>query len=252
MIRDRLAQSAPGGKEAFRATAALKENRDLRVSKGFLVRPALKDSKEIAAVPDHRENRAPSVRQGPKASVAKAALKVRQDPRVSGVKPALRVNLALRDPRARHLPSLWELSPPVLPQPSPPIRRTPGSPWTSWFPSVLQALRENPARQVPRARKGLRASGAKPALRDLRARHLPSLWELSPLVLPQPSPPIRQTPGSPWTLWFPLAPRGRKVNLVKLDPKDRRASLGRLLKLQWSKIYLLSTRFGLKLRRQIS
>ena len=92
MIRDRLAQSAPGGKEAFRATAALKENRDLRVSKGFLVRPALKDSKEIAAVPDHRENRAPSVRQGPKASVAKAALKVRQDPRVSGVKPALRVN----------------------------------------------------------------------------------------------------------------------------------------------------------------
>ena len=183
MIRDRLAQSAPGGKEAFRATAALKENRDLRVSKGFLVRPALKDSKEIAAVPDHRENRAPSVRQGPKASVAKAALKVRQDPRVSGVKPALRVNLALRDPRARHLPSLWELSPPVLPQPSPPIRRT---------------------------------------------------------------------PGSPWTLWFPLAPRGRKVNLVKLDPKDRRASLGRLLKLQWSKIHLLSTRFGLKLRRQIS
>ena len=168
MIRDRLAQSAPGGKEVFRATAALKENRDLRVSKGFLVRPALKDSKEIAAVPDHRENRAPSVRQ---------------DPRVSGVKPALRVNLALR---------------------------------------------------------------------DLRARHLPSLWELSPPVLPQPSPPIRQTPGSPWTLWFPLAPRGRKVNLVKLDPKDRRASLGRLLKLQWSKIHLLSTRFGLKLRRQIS
>ncbi|MFR3921114.1 MAG: hypothetical protein ACLTYN_03160 [Dysosmobacter welbionis] len=54
------------------------------MSKGFLVRPALKDSKEIAAVPDHRENRAPSVRQGPKASVAKAALKVRQDPRVSG------------------------------------------------------------------------------------------------------------------------------------------------------------------------
>ena len=49
-----------------------------------------------------------------------------------------------------------------------------------------------------------------------------------------------------------MAPRGRKVNLVKLDPKDRRASLGRLLKLQWSKIYLLSTRFGLKLRRQIS
>ena len=124
MIRDRLAQSAPGGKEAFRATAALKETRDLRVSKGFLVRPALKDSKEIAAVPDHRENRAPSVRQGPKASVAKAALK---------------------DLRARHLPSLWELSPPVLPQPSPPIRRTPGSPWTSWFPSALQALRENPA-----------------------------------------------------------------------------------------------------------
>ena len=78
MIRDRLAQSAPGGKEVFRATAALKENRDLRVSKGFLVRPALKDSKEIAAVPDHRENRAPSVRQGPKASVAKAALKVLQ------------------------------------------------------------------------------------------------------------------------------------------------------------------------------
>ena len=207
MIRDRLAQSAPGGKEVFRATAALKENRDLRVS---------------------------------------------------GVKPALRVNLALRDLRARHLPSLWELSPPVLPQPSPPIRRTPGSPWTSWFPSALQALRENLARQVPRARKGLRASGAKPglrvnlALRDPRARHLPSLWELSPPVLPQPSPPIRQTPGSPWTLWFPLAPRGRKVNLVKLDPKDRRASLGRLLKLQWSKIHLLSTRFGLKLRRQIS
>ena len=181
MIRDRLAQSAPGGKEVFRATAALKENRDLRVSKGFLVRPALKDSKEIAAVPDHRENRAPSVRQGPKASVAKAALKVRQDPRVSGVKPALRVNLALRDLRARHLPSLWELSPPVLPQPSPPIRRTPGSPWTSWFPSALQALRENLARQVPRARKGLRASGAKPglrvnlALRDPRAQRLPSL-----------------------------------------------------------------------------
>ena len=172
MIRDRLAQSAPGGKEVFRATAALKENRDLRVSKGFLVRPALKDSKEIAAVPDHRENRAPSVRQGPKASVAKAALKVRQDPRVSGVKPALRVNLALRDLRARHLPSLWELSPPVLPQPSPPIRRTPGSPWTSWFPSALQALRENPARQVPRARKGLRVNLA---LRDPRAQRLPSL-----------------------------------------------------------------------------
>ena len=36
------------------------------------------------------------------------------------------------------------------------------------------------------------------------------------------------------------------------EQKDRRASLGRLLKLQWSKIYLLSTRFGLKLRRQIS
>ncbi len=106
-----------------------------------------------------------------------------EGPQGSGAKPGLRVNLALRDPRARHLPSLWNC--------------------LLWY-----------------CRSRHRQSD--------RHRDLPGLC------------------GSRW-------PRGRKVNLVKIGPEGPQgASLGRLLKLQWSKIHLLSTRFGLKLRRQIS
>lgn len=49
-----------------------------------------------------------------------------------------------------------------------------------------------------------------------------------------------------------LTPELLRLFIQRIEVGERSQSLGRLLKLQWSKIHLLSTRFGLKLRRQIS